>query len=251
MGFMDKKLYLKSWFLRSKLKSHQILVETSKRIIRKSISHNLALCWSGGKDSTAMVHLVRSIAPDIPIIIQFDDCDWPEKRLYIERVCKMQKWSIHEVWPSFSIWDAAIKTDLGNVEICAQSHKITKKGFIEPLQDKVKELGCEGVYMGLRAQESHGRSCNLHKRGQLYQISSGQWRCCPLAWWKVEDVFAYLVSHEIEINPCYFNNKFRSPEEIRLAWALPTPLGMGTGDMEHIKYYYPEQFRRLQDVICY
>jgi len=151
---MKFNLYIDSWKLRSKLKIFKRRVEASRKIIQKSLSSGtFAISWSGGKDSTAMTHLIRSIAPDIPIVTQFDDCDWPEKHPYIDRVCEAQGWEIYKVFPSFSIWDAAIKTDLGNESICAQSHYLTKEGFIKPLADKIASLVCDGVYMGLRAQE--------------------------------------------------------------------------------------------------
>ena len=250
---MDKGLWIESWKLRVKLKAYKRHVEHSKEVIRRSLDSGVkfALSWSGGKDSTAMVHLVRSIAPDISIITQFDDCDWPEKRPYIERICKAQGWQIYEVWPEISVWDAITGVDLTGEVICDQGHWITRDAFIKPLEQKRKLLGCDGVFWGLRAQESNARGMNAAVNGELYQLKSGQWRCCPLAWWTVQDVFAYLIEHGVEINPCYFNNRFKSPEEIRLAWALPTPIGIGRGDMEHIKAYYPEQYRRLQDVVLY
>lgn len=250
---MTRRLFIESWKLRARIKEYKRHAEHSKDIIKKSLDMGVKFClsWSGGKDSTVMTHLVRSLASNTPIITQFDDCDWPEKRLYIERVCKAQGWKIQEVWPDFSVWDAINEVDLTGEEICSQKHWITQEAFIKPLERKRKEIGCGGVYLGLRAKESNVRKKCLAKNSELYQLKNGQWRCCPLAWWTVQDVFAYLIEHEIEINPCYFNNRLRSPEEIRLSWALPTPMGMGRGDMEHIKLYYPEQYRRLQDFVPY
>jgi 3'-phosphoadenosine 5'-phosphosulfate sulfotransferase (PAPS reductase)/FAD synthetase len=195
-----------------------------------------------------MVHMVKATSPTVPIMVQFDDCDWPEKRPYIERVAAAQGWTYYAVEPDFSVWEAAARARLGMDNICAQAHHLTRDSFLRPLDDKRQELGCDGVFLGLRAAESHARAMNIYTRGMLYDRKDGTRRCCPLAFWTTEDVFAYLTEHEVEINPCYFNNALRPPEDIRLSWALPTPTGIRYGDMAHLRRYYPRQFQRLRDL---
>ncbi|MEN8237429.1 MAG: phosphoadenosine phosphosulfate reductase family protein [Pseudomonadota bacterium] len=150
--------------------------------------------------------------------------------------------------PLFSIWEAACNAKIGIDNLCAQSHDLTKYGFIKLLDDKRKALNCDGVFLGLRMLEGQARKMNLATRGPIYQLKDKSWRCNPLWRWSAKDVFAYLVNNEVEINPCYLYNKFLQPEDIRLSWALPTATGMSREDMAHIRYYYPEHYRRLRDV---
>jgi 3'-phosphoadenosine 5'-phosphosulfate sulfotransferase (PAPS reductase)/FAD synthetase len=240
---------LQEWKLRACCSEYHKHVAVGLKVVHEALeSGRWVLSWSGGKDSTAMVHLVRSVALDIPIMVQFDDCDWPEKRPYIDRVAKSQGWEYHAVEPTFSVWEAASRLRLGMDNICAQSHALTKDSFLRLLDEKRRQLGCDGVFLGLRAAESRSRAMNAYTRGMLYERKDGTRRCCPLVFWTVEDVFAYLVEHAIEINPCYLNNGLRKPEEIRLSWALPTPTGIRYGDMSHLRRYYPRQFRRLRDL---
>jgi 3'-phosphoadenosine 5'-phosphosulfate sulfotransferase (PAPS reductase)/FAD synthetase len=211
----------------------------------------MVVSWSTGKDSTAMTHLVRSLYTDTPIMIQFDDCDWPTKRAYADRVAATQGWDVHRVEPEFSVWERMRAGKIGEDEFCSQSHSLTQDAFLKPLAAQQQALGCNGVYMGLRAEESKARNAHLRSRGELYQVKSGEWRCCPLARWTSEDVFAYLTEHGVEINPCYFNNRFLPPEDIRVSWAIPTPGSLVHGDMEHFRHYYPEQFRRMREMgVC-
>ena len=241
-----------AWQLRAQMGEFRRHVDGARRLTEEALTEcigaRFVLSWSGGKDSTAMVHLVRSIDPTIPIMIQFDDCDWPEKRPYVECVAEQQGWQYHTVEPSFSVFEAASKGRIGFDQFCAQSHWLTKDSFLKPLDKMRCKLGAGGVFLGLRAEESRARSIHLWSRGGVYRLKNGQWRCCPLMRWTAEDVFAYLTKHGIEINPCYLNNRFQPPENIRLSWALPTPTGIRYGDMQHIRYYYPEQFRRLRDL---
>jgi 3'-phosphoadenosine 5'-phosphosulfate sulfotransferase (PAPS reductase)/FAD synthetase len=195
-----------------------------------------------------MVRLALTVAPDLPILVQLDDCDWPEKEPYIDRIVAAHGWIVHKVRPEFSVWELARTMKLGDVEICSQSHRLTREAFLEPLDAKRRELERDGVFMGLRREESAARRHTLDSRGPLYRLRNGVWHCSPLWDWRTEDVFAFLVSNDLEINPCYFHNRFLSPEDIRLSWALPTPIGLSMGTMEHIRHYYPAQFRRLREL---
>lgn len=237
------------WILRSKMPEYKRHLKHSIEIILQSAQiGKFAINWSTGKDSTAMCHLIKSLFPKAPVVIQFDDCDWPEKRDYANRVAGKYNWELNEVIPDFSVWEMASKYKIGFDDLCSQSHKVTAKSFIEPLEKKREELNCIGSFIGLRAEESRARKINAAVKGELYQLKSGVWHCCPLAWWTVLDVFAYLVSNNIEINPCYFHNLLKQPENIRLSWALPTPIGICQGDLEHIRRYYPRQFARLREL---
>lgn len=239
------------WKLHSKKPYFKKLVENTKKIIENALlKARFCISWSGGKDSTALVHLVKSIDIDdsIPIIIQFDDCDWPEKQEYVNLVSQEQSWEFYSVEPSFSIWEAVKNYRIGYDNICSLSHDITKDGFIAPLEKEQKELSCNGVFLGLRAAESKMRATALYSHGHTYQLKSGAWKCCPLWQWKTIDVFSYLISNDIPINQCYFNNKFYAPEDIRLSWILPTPTGLSHGQMEHVRYYYPEIYRRIKSL---
>jgi 3'-phosphoadenosine 5'-phosphosulfate sulfotransferase (PAPS reductase)/FAD synthetase len=224
-------------------------LEISKRIIIETFSIpdvNFCLMWSGGKDSSAMVHLVRVIDPSIPIFSQFDDCDWPEKRPYMDRVAERHGWDFISVEPGFSVWEAVQNHKIGTENICGIDHPITIDAFIMPLKAATRASNCDGIFLGLRSDESYIRKKNFQKRRHTYQLKDGTWRCCPLSMWSTRDVFAYLVSNDVEINPCYFYNAICHPEEIRLSWALPT-VGWKGRDIEHIRRYYPQQFRRLRE----
>ena len=240
------------WEIRSRMPEHLRRVADSVAIIAEAVSRvPFVVAWSTGKDSTAMCHLVRAIAPETPIIIQFDDCDWPSKRPYYERVCRAQGWACTEVEPDFSVWDRMRAGRIGEEDFCAQDHSLTRDAFLAPLDAARRRHRCPGVFLGLRTAESRARRVHLATRGRLYQITSGGWRCCPLAQWSAEDVFAYHVARGIEINPAYFNNRFRPPEEIRLSWAIPTPTSIRYGDAEHLRYYYPEQYRRTKEAVAW
>ncbi|MHA1601791.1 MAG: phosphoadenosine phosphosulfate reductase family protein [Promethearchaeota archaeon] len=238
---LEWKLYSKTNFYKKKVK---IAIKNIQKA--KDLNLKFSISWSGGKDSTAMTHLIKMVWPECPITSQIDDCDWPETLPYMKRLAEKYDWKIHFVKPDFKIWDVINKIDLTSDNFCSQNHWLTKEGFLKPLWNKYKELDCKGVFLGLRAEESGARKRNFLYRQFLYQKKNGQWTCIPIAMWNIRDVYGYLTANNIEINPCYFKNRFRQPEDIRLAWALPSAYGIGQGDLEHIKYYYPKYFEKLR-----
>lgn len=236
------------WLLHSRTASFIKREFRARNIIQSALKRaKFAISWSGGKDSTAMTHLALSVDPELPVITQFDDCDWPEKAPYIEHMAARNFIpAFYPVAPGFSVWEKVLETEIGGDDICKLSHPITRDAFIQPLSDQQKRLGCDGVFLGLRDAESKARAMNRRTRGCLYRTAGGQWKCLPLAEWSAVDVFAYHVKHHLPINPLYFNNRIFEPENIRISWALPTRNGFSRGEMEHLKIYYPTQYNKLR-----
>jgi len=242
--------YIQEWEINAKTTRYKNHVRESIECIKecKKIGVLFSISWSGGKDSTAVAHLVKSIWPEVPIISQFDDCDWADKEPYMTQVAKKFGWEIIKAVPDFSVWEMARQYKIGVEHVCAGSHDMTKLAFFDPLNKKQKEHGAGGIFMGLRAEESRMREMNYYKRGMLYQLKSGEWRCNPIVRLLVDDVFSYLITNDVGINPCYLKNRFFPPQRIRLSWAFPTPSGVSKGEMRHIKYYYPQHYQRLQEL---
>jgi 3'-phosphoadenosine 5'-phosphosulfate sulfotransferase (PAPS reductase)/FAD synthetase len=195
-----------------------------------------------------MTHIIKKEWANCPIIVQFDDCDWPEKRNYINRICERMNWRINEAIPDFSIWKYAKQQKIGDIEFCSKNNFLTKEGFLKPLYKIKKKLNCEGSFIGLRKEESNRRKRNQKYNGNIYTLKSGEIICTPIIHFNVKAVFAYLVSNDIEINPCYFNNAFQEPEEIRLSWFLPTISGYSGGWGEYMRKYYPQLYSKFREI---
>jgi 3'-phosphoadenosine 5'-phosphosulfate sulfotransferase (PAPS reductase)/FAD synthetase len=237
------------WGLWEKTEEYKKTITVAKNIIRKALretTKNYGISYSGGKDSTVLLHMVKLICPDCPVIIQCDDCDWPEKLPYVESILRDYS-NVHYVYPKESVLNYIKSLEDKTESICSQTHELTRDFFLNPIFDKYKELDLDGVFLGLRKEESYGRKMNAITHGHTYfNKSKNIWVSQPIAYLKVKDVFAYLVSNNIPINPCYFKNRFKPPEEIRLSWAVPTPTGLSRGEMEHIRYYYPKYFKLVK-----
>lgn len=210
-------------------------VENSKRIIEKALRRDcsFAVSFSGGKDSAALLHLVKSVDSSIPVITQTDDADWPEKLPYINRLAEKYGWEVNFAPAPRSVKAALAAIDYGAENVHTVSNKHTKDLFVAPIEETAAKFGINAFFLGLRTDESNARKFNFRKRGSIYMKRNGITIAQPLHAWTACDVFAYLTKHEIEINPCYFKNRFNHPEKIRLSWIVPA----SEDDLHDLKYY--------------
>lgn len=219
----------------------------SIEIIKEFLDMDLCnrVMWSGGKDSTAMVHLAWAVDPSIYAASEKDDMDFPGERAYVEYVAARYGFRLDVIEPDGSLWTALEETDITE-EIHARGTAFSDTFFYSLLERYHTEHAVEGIMLGLRKEESRGRKMNTIMRGCIYQKSDGCWVCCPLADWEGKDVMAYLISRDIPILDVYFKTRFAGkPENIRKSWILPGAASARRGQVAWLRYYYPALYARL------
>jgi len=167
-------------------------IDKSRESIRQmlSLSKNPYLALSFGKDSLVMLDLVREQYPDIPCLFlkseeTFLMYNYEEViKEYIEQGVNLTLVETNRLSENAMDWE-----------------KARKKGNQDFLLDAFFD-GWDGVFMGLRIEESKARRYSLTRKqsnnaGQMvYQYTSGKrkgmYRCCPLAFWKEHEIMVYL-----------------------------------------------------------
>lgn len=213
-------------------------INLAKETIGESLNFvkNPYVAFSCGKDSSVLAHLVIQENPRIPlrflssgetrIIHNVDEVmDWfrsqgaTVEEILIDRV-------FSEEWKDAS-WTEQRKAGKHDLE-------------------SLNEGNWDGIFMGLRMQESKHRKISLLKcqtpgRPRFcYQYKNGRARICPLATWTVEDVAAYLITRGIPVLQRYKDHGFEARTTARL-----------TGDavrqnvLTEIKHKNPEGWERL------
>lgn len=73
-----------------------------------------------------------------------------------------------------------------------------------PSERLQKQLGVDGVFLGIMAAESRRRTFNFLQYGDLYQLTNGkQWKCHPLSIWTDYDIWAYIRRFDVPYAPLY------------------------------------------------
>ena len=223
----------------------------------------LALSVSWGKDSLVMAHLARDLS--LPYVWlscgEFDD--WPDTEEVAERFCKRWPVKVHKVG-CMSV--AECYRTAGRFYVFAETQEQKKAdrlysdSFIETITGTIRDMGCKGSFIGLRAEESRGRLRLLRFRGRLlYSKTHRLWECFPLAWWTGRDIWAYIFAYDIPYSEMYdlYPDREKARNGAMFAATIPNIGGMDTyfGQFALLKRHYPELFNRFAaefpEVRCY
>lgn len=179
-------------------------IDEASELLRRHGGYAVSTSW--GKDSVVLLHLAAAINPTIHIINarypnpaeRFADMD-RVRDLVLARD-EMQQAVYREV-STPGEWEMYKRAGGGFAEAeTAEQREATrwwKQCFTEAMAGALHDIGCDGVFLGLRAEESHARRMNLLVRGDDYARKDGQRIALPLGRWTGKDVWAYLAAHDL------------------------------------------------------
>jgi len=206
-------------------------LEHSRTLIEKTLAKykNPVVSWSGGKDSTVALQLVREQLPSVAVVFSDPLVEFPQTYAFVENfankyglnlhIAKPAKgqsfWEIGKIygWPIFgkaiaSNVERARRTGnlrpqlsivernlaLSGIHISCQCSDLLR---LRPAMIVEKRLQCDLKVVGLRADESRARvrlwadhgDCFYTKR--YFSYREGIWKMNPIATWLEKDVWAY------------------------------------------------------------
>jgi len=208
-------------------------VEEAKRTINEALAiapSYVAVSW--GKDSTVLLHLCQQIDPNIKAISLGN----PDRSF-----CGYEQ--------VISDYCDRFPTNLETIEI---------EGDHVP--DKLKQLRLWERYpmaiVGVRKEESQYRSMAISRYGLIYQFTNGEkegsWRCFPLGYWGWQDVWGYIVQHDLPYLSAYDRQSWergRTTDHLskstKKRWQRTRLEGLASIAPEYYQYLlkqYPEMF---------
>lgn len=234
------------YLLHSETKGYKHRIKTARRVIEDYllIGCDFYVSLSGGKDSVALLHLVRKIAgTGVKVMNYTDDMFSPDLGVYISGLMEsvFPDCPIDIIAPNFSVIQSTKGMDFSNTY--TRGNPVLENAFEATILEWQERTGNRNSFIGLRAEESYGRRKNFEVRGKIYyKFSTRQLICNPLTELTGMDVMAYLFENQIPINDIYFKTAFHDyPHELRVGWLFPAHKP-GSGEAVWLKKYYPEMF---------
>lgn len=208
------------------------------------------IMWSGGKDSTAMTHLIRvGLGADVPAISEKDDLDYPGEREYVEHFATA--WSLRLTILTPAVSPRAYLAEHAH-ELRAWDDVHSRRSGLSAavFYGEIERAGAEHdtIFLGLRKYESCHRMMNRNVNGLAYTKQNGKRVTQPLGDWCGLDVMAYMQSHDIDPLPVYRCIAFMHAQElwrVRKSWWLPGASG-AHGGVAWLRRYYPSLYAQLR-----
>lgn len=159
--------------------AYQRKVEKASVVIKEFLSHDIKSYGSisGGKDSTAMMHLINQIDPSISFVSEKDDMDFPNELDYMDSLRERYDLNLTIISPPVKLWDVIMDHNFME-DIHSKGTNFSDTYFYSLLRNYQEQHGFKGVFLGLRAGESKGRKFNYMTNGAIYfnkSISIPQW----------------------------------------------------------------------------
>lgn len=260
-------------------------VEHAKDVIREFVEHegeeHVYVSFSGGKDSLILLHLVRSIYPNVKAVFANTGIEFPEQVKFVRTFPNVTE--VHPIkhFPKILKEDGIVypsKEVAMYVKDAKKGCKYAINGFngldTEGKENRYKArfkrwaflLNC-GVkispdccklmkekplkyfekqngmspIIGTRAEESFRRSVGWMKSG-CNSFSKGKAKSTPLALWMFDDVMRYIRENKIELSPMY------SKQGMNRTGCMFCPVPIAHGDLTNIRYakeHHPKMYETI------
>ena len=214
LGRVIKRL---AWCYRQPLSKK---IKMAERVLKDLFraTDNVAVAFSGGKDSLVALHLALQIKPDIPVLFVNTSIEFPESLEYTRQL--EEKWNLnfHEANAKVNFWNLAeekglpvagrgnstFMRDLSDQAGVKLSNACCHQMKEAPARKFYREHNIEGTVTGLRVSESMMRKLNFADYGALrYSSIYDTLISWPLYAWLDEDIFKYIAKNNLPLNPIY------------------------------------------------
>lgn len=166
---MMSEIWRETFLIHSRTAEYRYRVRLATIITREFLDQHRRsyVAYSGGKDSTVLIHLVTRQASEIAVI-HSDEGSAP---IILNEIVNVARGAGGVNW---------------RIDRPLNVHAVAAEGF-------------DGVFVGLRKEESGKRKRRMLAGGRFGPIDE----CWPLADWTWMDVWAYLVSHDVPYHSLY------------------------------------------------
>lgn len=236
------EVWRERYLLHTTLPSYRRRVERARQVVAEALEKMARpyVAFSAGKDSSVVLHLVRSVAPETPAVFSDDEWQFPETEELVRATPNCYRVA-GEAWHAewFTSWQD------GPRQLPADA--IWVGGRNSGPQEFARRQRYDGVFIGLRADENGYRRAHLRRYGLLFfSRKDGLWHANPIGWWRLEDVWGYILEYQVPYNRAY-DRMFEAgiPPERQRVGPFAVERAIGWGQIAILRRVWPELYERF------
>lgn len=164
-------------------------IEKAKKVIIKGVNkrnpHEIAIAWTGGKDSTVILHLIRSIYQGkVPFRVMFNDStlEFPEIYSFVKEITN--DWELDLIWMKHLPKDLRAYQQAKNTEEKMEIMRIAK---INAIKEVRKKHNITAFISGIRWDEHEARSKEKYLSPRVDHL-----RIHPILHFTLGDIWSYI-----------------------------------------------------------
>jgi len=193
-------------------------IEKSKEIICRALKRfgkdKIAIAWTGGKDSTVVLHLVRQVyGSKVPARVFFNDSEleFPEVLKFIKK--------ISNAWKLDLIWMKHAKSDLRKLK-ANPNPRLARMAKIRTISLAIKKYKIKAFIVGIRHDEHIARA-----KEKYFSPRKNHTRIHPILHFTEVDVWKYIKMFKVPYVSLY-DRGYRSLGEA----PFTRPVGKNEGE---------------------
>lgn len=190
--------------LRARMPAFRRKVERAlSRVEEAAMLGRIGVSYSGGKDSTVVLDLVRRVIPDAPAALFDSGAELADTYAIVD------DYNVTRIYPKMSLIEMCRYGGYWGHPTPTDQDATFNFGEIlidEPARRFAHEAGLSVQALGLRADESKGRRVNARIKGELYPVrrrDAPLWHLCPIQYWTTDDVWTYIAERGLAYNTAY------------------------------------------------
>jgi phosphoadenosine phosphosulfate reductase len=155
----------------------------------------IAIAWSGGKDSTAMLHMIRSLNQGkVPIPVFFIDTGlhFPETLEFVRKL--EQEWDLNLV----RVDDKSTLRQYNATKSKLKKKELASMMKLRSIKKAVRRFKWRALVVGIRWDEHEARASEAY-----FSVRKKHTRIHPLLHFSEQDIWEYLKVHGIPHHPLY------------------------------------------------
>ena len=201
------------------------------------------IAFSGGKDSHCVLALVREQTSEVPAVYFDADCAYPAVLALLEKTERVIKHPASEPFLR-----TLTRLGLSHPQLEAETMRTT---VYEPIKTLIARYRFDGVFYGLRAEESAGRRRHALVKGSQFTYKNserGREACQPIWDWTYLDVWAFITAKMLPYCDTY-NLMWHLPEREQRISYFAGESNRQFGRYARLKAYHPELYNRIVSVL--